>query len=640
MFRPAFFVALAIFVLASGEAMAQPSADYKIGQSLMQALTDDADATAPFFVFFAERANLAAASRIPDWAARGSAVVMALQSVAGRSQAGVRGYLQSQNVAYTPYWVMNAIYIPSGSLALARTLSRRPEVAAILPERVHTIPPVSIQEGVSTQAVEWNISRIGADSVWATTEGEGIVVANIDTGVRYTHEALEARYGGLFYDPTGTCGAVPCDNNGHGTHTMGTMVGGNGIGVAPGAKWIACKGCASSSCYDNHLISCAQWMLEPAGLGSSASRPHVVNNSWGGPGGDDWYSTYVGNWREAGIFPAFSAGNSGPACSSAGSPGDYSQSFASGATDINEAIASFSSRGPSLVDGMIKPDVSAPGVNILSSYNSGDSSYATASGTSMASPHTAGTVALLWAAQPALVRQIDATEQRLQETAVKYGTRQTCGGIPREQTPNNTFGYGRIDAYAAAIGSGPPPNQAPVVTITSPSNGASFNCEVTVTFTGTATDEDAGLSELLRWSDDATQFAVGATVSKLYSCTETGSHTITARVTDSGELTGSSNVTIYIVNPATPAAPSLSYSLVGTTVHLTWDNVANETGYRLERKKSPKGSWEAIPTLLGADVTFFDDTPGAGTWQYRVQACNVDLCSAYSNIVTAKVGRR
>ena len=151
----------------------------------------------------------------------------------------------------------------------------------------------------------------------------------------------------------GVCRRVPCDNNNHGTHTMGTMVGGDGgannIGVAPGARWIAAKGCESNSCSDRALLESGQWMLAPTRLDGSgadpARRPQIINNSWGGPGGNSWYSQTIDAWRAAGIFPAFSGGNSGPSCGSAGSPGDDEQAFASGSFDINNVIASTSGRG-------------------------------------------------------------------------------------------------------------------------------------------------------------------------------------------------------------------------------------------------------------------------------------------------------
>jgi subtilase family protein len=175
-------------------------------------------------------------------------------------------------------------------------------------------------------------------------------------------------------------------------------------------------------------------------------RPHVVNNSWGGGPGDPWYRTVVQNWRAAGIFPAFSNGNAGPGCGTAGSPGDYPESFASGATDINDNIASFSSKGPS-VFGPVKPDIATPGVNIRSSIASGG--YAAFNGTSMASPHTAGLVALIWSAFPTLVRDVANTERKLRPATLILNTTATCGGNGPRTHPNNTFGAGRGDAFRA-----------------------------------------------------------------------------------------------------------------------------------------------------------------------------------------------
>jgi subtilisin family serine protease len=164
-------------------------------------------------------------------------------------------------------------------------------------------------------------------------------------------------------------------------------------------------------------------------------RPHVVNNSWGGGGGSLWYQASVNAWRAAGIFPAFSAGNSGPGSGTVGSPGDNAECFASGATDNNDGIASFSSRGPSSLTDEIKPDVSAPGVSVRSAWNNGG--YNTINGTSMASPHTAGCVALILSAAPEL--DIASVENLLMSTAVDLGA----------SGPDYIYGYGRIDCYAA-----------------------------------------------------------------------------------------------------------------------------------------------------------------------------------------------
>ena len=629
--------------------------DYKIDRTLMSTLTDTQDATAAFFVVFKERANLAAAERM-NYADRGRFVIQALQATAARSQAFVRAALEARNIRYTAFWVENKIYIPEGNLTLARLLSRRPEVAAIVPERIFQIPPPRETAGAGTQGIEWNIAKINADKVWPSTKGGGVVVANIDTGVQYNHPALVNQYRGRnsngtythkgnFYDPTGRCfGGTPCDNNGHGTHTMGTMVGDDGgsnqIGVAPGAKWIACKGCASSSCADSTLTACAQWILDPMGDNSGSMRPNIVNNSWGGGGGDGWYQGYVQSWVAAGIFPAFSIGNSGPDCGTAGSPGDYPESFGSGATDSNDVIADYSSRGPSGMNpALIKPDVAAPGSNIRSSIPT--NRYAIFSGTSMASPHSAGTAALIWSAAAAYKGNVGGTEQLLKDTAIRlYSAQQTCGGVSGALSPNNTYGSGRIDAYAAFVQAtgGGGANHAPTVTITSPNNGDAFACTVAVTFTATATDQDPGDTVgPISWSDNGNSIGTGSSISKTYTCAETGNHTIVASAQDNHGAAGSDTITISIVNNSKPDAPSdLTASVSGSQVILKWtDNSSNETGFKVERKKGV-GAWTLIGTT-GANVTTYTDAPGRGVWSYRVRATNAAGDSDPSNVVSVRV---
>jgi subtilisin family serine protease len=621
------------------------STDAKIDRGLMNTLAEDEDATAPFFVVFGDRANLKPAHAIRDWNARGRSVTDALQQTAARSQNGVQGYLRGRGVAFTSFWVENKIYVPAGTLDLARALSRRPEVVAIIPEAIYQLPRPQAAPSSSVNAIEWGLAKIRADLAWATTRGAGTVVANIDTGVQYTHPALDTQYRGFggghtgnWSDPTGLCGATPCDNNGHGTHTMGTMAGEDGanqIGVAPDAKWIACKGCGTSSCSGSHLTSCAQWVLSPGG--NSSLRPHVVNNSWGGGSGNSWYQSYVQSWVAAGIFPAFSNGNSGPNCSTAGSPGDYPESFAAGATDSSDNIASFSSRGPSLFGGIIKPDVSAPGVSVRSSVPT--NAYSSYSGTSMASPHVAGTVALMWAAAPGLAGNVGTTKSYLIQSATPLATTQTCGGLPAGAIPNNTFGAGRIDARSAVDKALGPVNQAPTVTILAPANGSQWNCGSAVNFNGDATDTDGPDPDAsIVWSENSVPFGSGTAAQKTYTCAQTGNHTIVATVTDNNGAIDTDSITINIVDPNIPNAPSnLTASVNGEVVTLNWtDNSNNEDGFKVEKKKSG-GSWTTAKTV-GAGVTSTTDSPGKGNWSYRVRATrNGHPDSDPSNTTTVRV---
>ena len=390
-----------------------PSVAAKIEAELLNQLT--AGGRSDMIVRMAEQADLSPAYQM-NWRERGEFVYRTLSETARRSQARAKALLDRYGLRYQTFIAGNELYVWSGDLHVAQSLAALPEVAYIRAPRVYKIdPPVATGQPQAT--FSWGILDTQADQFWASFgfKGEGIVVANIDTGVDYTHDALQPNYKCLtnpsdpscWYDPgtqdcTGPDGG-PCDTPYwgiyHGTHTMGTMAAKDDpalaytVGMAPSAQWIACLGCPYGSCPEYDLNACADWMLAPGG--DPNNRPHVVNNSWGGWGGDPWYLPKVNAWRAAGIFPAFSAGNSGPSCSSLGSPGDYQESFGSAAHDSSRNIADFSSRGPSAFgdDPYTKPNISAPGVGIISTAP-GDT-WVSMSGTSMASPHSAGAVALL-----------------------------------------------------------------------------------------------------------------------------------------------------------------------------------------------------------------------------------------------------
>ena len=277
-----------------------------------------------------------------------------------------------------------------------------PEVAEIEADRVYTIPDPVKTTDERTLATEWGLNAIRAPEVWSTfgVRGEDIVVGSIDSGVRYTHGAVALQYRGRnsdgtfdhnynWHDPSNVCGTpslAPCDNNDHGTHTMGTMVGDDGganqVGVAPRTKWMTAKGCETNSCSRPALLSSAQFILAPTDLNNQnpdpTKRPHIVNNSWGGnDGADTWYQASVQAWVASGIFPSFSNGNAGPACGTVGAPASYPESFGVGGFAENGTIYGNSSRGPSPVGGAgIKPQVTAPGVAVRSSTADSDTSYA------------------------------------------------------------------------------------------------------------------------------------------------------------------------------------------------------------------------------------------------------------------------
>lgn len=458
------YLTLVLIGLAARPALSA-SPDDKIESGLRSTL---AAGPAPFFVRVRGAADLSTAEAAGGRAERGQEVFQQLTGTARTSQAGVIDLLRARGAQSRSFWIVNAIRVV-GDLALARELAARPDVERIEPERIRRIPdPGSGASAEHAAAGDWNIARIGADRVWADfgVTGEGIVVGNIDTGVDYTHPALARSYrgnlgnGGFahdynWWDPTGVCGDEPCDNVAHGTHTMGTMVGGDGpgpllddVGVAPGARWITAKGCASEQCFDGDLLSAAQFMLAPTDLAGNnpdpSRRPHIVNNSWGGLGGDSFFHDVIVAWRAAGILPVFSAGNEGSSCGTIGSPADDPLALAVGATDDADGLAYFSSRGPSL-DGVVKPDIVAPGYDVRSSIP-GDG-YGWLSGTSMAAPHAAGVAALLWSASAKLVRDVPATIAALESSALVLSD-PSCGGAA-VGAPNNSFGHGRLDAYTA-----------------------------------------------------------------------------------------------------------------------------------------------------------------------------------------------
>lgn len=284
----------------------------------------------------------------------------------------------------------------------------------------------------------------------------------MDTGVEWIHPALMEKWRG--YDPVteeadpagnwfdavyGT--EFPEDPHGHGTHVMGTTVGqeadgSNKIGVAPGARWIAVRILDESGFgSDLDILSGAQWILAPEGNADLA--PDIVNNSWGGgPGIDDWFRDAVVNWRAAGIFPVVAAGNQRPGEPPPGPgsisvPGNYPESFAVAATDSSDSLAGFSLLGPSPYDpGLIKPEISAPGVDIRSAVPGGGYEGGW-NGTSMAAPAVTGTAALLLSADQSLT---------VDDLAVLLtGTTVTLTDEKFPASPNFGYGYGLVDAFEA-----------------------------------------------------------------------------------------------------------------------------------------------------------------------------------------------
>ncbi|MFJ9828056.1 S8 family serine peptidase [Streptomyces sp. NPDC101160] len=453
---------------------AAPSA--KVDAGVRETVAAGREAT--FFVVLADRADLATARARRGHAHKARAAYDALRAEAVRSQRSLTRWLDEAKVGYESYWIANAVKVTGGK-ELVERLAARTDVAALRQERHYALGTVAegpvageadVSKAVASKAVapeaaatpEWGVKDIGADQVWGQYDdrGEGIVVANVDSGVQYDHPALKGNYRGNlgdgtfshdynWYDPTGQCaGGVPCDNNGHGTHTMGTIAGAGGIGVAPGTKWIAAKGCEARSCSDSSLLKSGQWILAPTDHNGQNPRPDlapdVVNNSWGG-GETTFYRDIIQSWNAAGIFEAFAAGNAGDGttCSTTEAPGAQAPAYGVGAYDATGRIASFSGFGPSPVDGSMKPNISAPGVDVRSAWPGG--LYRALSGTSMATPHVAGAVALLWSAAPSLIGDIDGTRAVLNASARDVDDTH-CGGTG---AANNVWGEGKLDVLGA-----------------------------------------------------------------------------------------------------------------------------------------------------------------------------------------------
>ncbi len=460
-----------------------------------QALAElDSKGATDFFVQLRAQADLSAAYEIKDWSERGWYVYNALQAAA-KAQAPIIAFAQARGLTYKTYLANNSVFLYKATLDDLNQLAARSDVYQIRANHTYVIEE-NVPEQNEPRTVYWNMDELEPNSglfgmqsrqVWEQFDvrGEGIVVANIDTGAFYQHVGLDRQYRGNltgniggpyshdynWYMPTSGCGdgTYPCDNNGHGSGTMGIMVGetedlAEQVGAAPAAQWIACKGCESTSCSDAALTGCADWMVAPTRIGGADPnpdmRPHVVNNSWGGGGCDNWYQSYVNAWRAAGIFPAFSAGNT-VACNAVGSPGDNPGAF--GTAAHSSAGLNQYAGGPSCYypnpscdpdAHEVDPHINSPTFGRTTGNTAG--AYYNLSGTSGASPHTAGCVALMWAANPSLIGGIDETFRILEQTADRTWTdsrnqgncgKPACAGT--DPYPNYEYGWGYLDCLAA-----------------------------------------------------------------------------------------------------------------------------------------------------------------------------------------------
>ncbi|MGE5276113.1 MAG: S8 family serine peptidase [Acidobacteriota bacterium] len=455
------------------------------------------------------QADLSGARRLSTKAEKGRYVFQRLTETARRSQGPLLAELAKRGLSYQSFWITNMVLV-RGRGDLVEALARRPDVARVEPNpRVPLrLPPAGtvpsfgrLAEGIeqAESGPEWNLVKVGAPQVWAAGfTGQGVVVAGADTGYDWTHPALKGKYRGWngttadhdynWHDAVHDAGAgnscgsdapAPCDDDSHGTHTMGIMVGddgaGNQIGMAPGARWIGCRNMDQGVGTPARYTECFQWFLAPtdsAGANPDPSRaPDAINNSWDCPPSEgctdpNTLKSVIESVRAAGIVVVVSAGNQGPGCDSMDVPEKYAAAIDVGATDAADAVADFSSRGPG-ENGIVKPEIVAPGSGVRSSVPGGG--YATQSGTSMSAPHAAGLTALLFSASPGLAGDVDSVETILEQTAIPIPTVETCGGVAAGAVPNNTSGWGRIDAAAALDAARcPPPTPVPDAPVSAP----------------------------------------------------------------------------------------------------------------------------------------------------------------------------
>jgi hypothetical protein len=410
--------------------------------------------------------------------------IFALRNKATTSQVGVRQQLAQEGMSgsiYQSYWVFNGFAIEAPASTI-QALATRDDIDYIIEDGYMTMPRgVMEAQDSDNPTSNWNIYQVRAPEVWALGyDGTGRVLANQDSGVDGAHEALSARWRGVnggtpansWLDPFGLSPNFPTDPNGHGTHTMGTTAGYQGnsagtneIGQSKGATWMACRIYdASGKGPFSFIHACFQFMTDPDGNPNSNDQPDAVGNSWGDSNAYqypdlEWWPD-IEAWRAVGIIPVFSNGNNGSGVGTVGKPAAYP--IVIGVGNITQArnIASSSSRGPApnlapfnnpeyyerTDKGLIKPEVVAPGTNIRSSFPPSSCSgvapcYGNISGTSMASPHVTGLVGLLRQIRPTLT--MNEFYNIIIDTAFfssTWGTR-----------PNNNYGWGEIDDYAAAI---------------------------------------------------------------------------------------------------------------------------------------------------------------------------------------------
>jgi subtilisin family serine protease len=609
-------ISLFLNISLSGIVRAAQTTD-KIDPTLLATL---ADGTAVRFI-----ADLSESAVLPTLApsntrAQRTAVLESLQVTAASNQANALATLDNLAAAgdvsaVRSLWIVNSI-AATGNYTAVQALANLPEVQIIRPDAIvqqigasdtSTATLLAASTVVVTGPVaSWGIEKINAPQVWhgLGIDGSGVTVAIMDSGVDWQHPDLNDNYRGnqgstvdhssSWFDAVFSTNLEPVDYVGHGTHVAGTAVGQNGIGVAPGATWIAVNiADPLGFIWESDVHRGFEWVLAPDG--DVLLAPDVVNNSWGSPTSSDMFIEDVAALHAADIKVVFSAGNSGPFPQTVGYPAGYPDVLSVGASDEIDDVAWFSSRGPSYQTEELKPWLVAPGTEIWSARPEG--AYGLEHGTSMAAPHVTGAIALLLSANPNLTRtQIN---QILAETAVPLGT----------TYPNFDSGWGRLDAYTAVstqvtvgvlsgqllVSGIPLPNE--IVTVTTPS-GANLPF---------VTDENGRYrANLQSGSYTITSRPYGYTQNTvsnvLVSNGQTTTRNLTVNLLPNGQVEG----TVRAVNGYLPLA-NAQIELVGTPYTLFTD------GNGRFNKTLPVGSYELIVSKTGYQQQRAEVWIGVGT---------------------------
>lgn len=487
MFRASFIMTILCTWMQIGHAQTNDKIDFILTQNLSR------EGQADVVIYMREKANLKAATQNKNRVARIRYVYNQLRATAEKSQKNILAMLKKENIPHRSFYIENAVVVKKANAELLNRIAAMNEVQKVrLNFRSElNLQPAKKSRSSLTDQIPDHLQFIGADKVWELgVKGKGIVIAGQDTGFFWQHNAIKKQYRGnkstgvdhnynwhdAIHASTGSKARLancppdspaPCDDDAHGTHTMGTMVGFDGdknrIGVAPEAQWIGCRNMEQGVGTVDSYMECFEYFLAPYPIGGNPKKdgkpeyaPHIINNSWGCPGAEGCTGgellAAVQAMKAAGILVVAAAGNEGPNCGSVGAaPGHYANELLSvGALNSSfNDIAFFSSRGPSVWNSGLAPNISAPGDGIRSAVSSGPDSYMEFSGTSMASPHVAGAAALLWSAKPELIGQIDKTIAILHKSAHAKTTNQTCGKFPGNTTPNAVFGFGTLNIFDA-----------------------------------------------------------------------------------------------------------------------------------------------------------------------------------------------